>query len=344
MNLRKLFEAGKVLTFLLVLVALLAACAPTAIPAAPSAANAPAAAEKSCIFIPKSLGNPWFISMQKGFDDYAAQSGGVKFTTLGADNTDPAAQVRMIEDAIAKKPDCIVVVPNDTAAVEPALKKGADAGILMLTQEAPNAQNSAADIEFLILEKEGKDVFDLLVKNAGDSGGYAIMVGGLTTEGHMARADATVAYQEANYPNWTQVSTRLEGSENAATAHDKTLELLTAHPEIKGIIYIGSQGAIGGAQAIAEKGLTGKVAVIGESVPSQAKKYLEDGSMTADYIGNPYRIGLDSAYIVQQLLAGKQLSELTTLPSYGDAMVDGKVITFHADTEVTAENADSFGF
>jgi len=352
MKSRRLFKASTLLVFLLVLVTVLAACTAPVVPAAPAApaagagaAAAPAAAAaKSCIFIPKSLGNPWFISMQKGFDDFAAQSGGVKFTTLGADNTDPAAQVRMIEDAIAKKPDCIVVVPNDTAAVEPALKKGTEAGILMLTQESPTVQNAAADIEFLILEKEGKDVFDLLVKHAGESGGYAIMVGGLTTEGHMARADASVAYQEANFPNWKQVADRLEGSENAATAHDKTLELLTAHPDINGIIYIGSQGAIGGAQAVAEKGLAGKIAIIGESVPSQAKKYLEDGSMTANYIGNPYRIGLDSAYIVQELLAGKQLADLTTLPSYGEAQVDGKVITFHADTEVTAENADSFGF
>ena len=66
--------------------------------------------------------------------------------------------------------------------------------------------------------------------------------------------------------------------------------------------------------------------------------------MAADYIGNPYRIGLDSAYIVQQLLAGVPLAELTELPSYGTAQIDGKIITFHADTEVTAENADSFGF
>lgn len=349
MRSRKWFKTSRMLVALFVLVALLAACAPPVAPAAPAAeapaAGAPAAAKTyEVIFIPKLIGIPWFNSMEKGFKDYGAQKGNLNITTMGAPDTDPAAQARMIEDAIAKQPDCIVVVPNDTATVEPLMKKGMEAGILMLTQEAPAIENAVADIEFLILEKEGKDMMDLLVKSIGDSGGYAIMVGGLTVEGHNNRADAMVAYQEANFPNLKQVTSRLEGSENVQTAHDKVLELITAYPDLKGIIIIGSLGGIGAAQAVREKNLIGKLAIVGSSVPSEAKPYLEDKSMAADYIGNPYQIGLDSGYIVEQLLEGKQLAELTNLPVYGEAKVEGKIITFHADTEVTAENADAFGF
>lgn len=344
MRSRKLFEIGKILVVLSLMVAMLAACAPAAAPA--PAAEAPAAGAKvyQVIFIPKLIGIPWFNSMEKGLKDFAAQKGNLNITVMGAPDTDPAAQARMIEDAIAKKPDCIIVVPNDTATVEPLMKKGMDAGILMLTQEAPTIQNAVADIEFLILEKEGKDMMDLLVKNIGDSGEYAIMVGGLTVEGHNKRADAMVAYQEANFPNLKQATSRLEGSENVQTAHDKILELITAYPDLKGIIIIGSLGGIGAAQAVREKNLVGKFAIVGSSVPSEAKPYLEDKSMAADYIGNPYKIGMDTGYIVEQLLAGKKLAELTTLPVYGAAKVEGKTITFHADTEVTAENADAFGF
>lgn len=284
------------------------------------------------IFIPKLIGIPWFNAMEKGFKDYSVSAGdSLNITTMGATDTDPAAQARMIEDAIAKKPDCIVVVPNDTATIEPLMKKGLDAGILMLTQEAPAIQNAVADIEFLILEKEGKDVVDLLVKNIGETGGYAIMVGGLTVEGHNNRADAMVKYQEENFPDLYQVTSRLEGGENVQLAHDKTLELITAYPDMKGIITIGSLGGIGAAQAVREKNLIGKFSVIGCSVPSEAKPYLEDKSMAANYIGNPYRIGLDSGYIVEQLLDGKNLADLTMLPEYGEATVEGKIITFHAE-------------
>ena len=50
------------------------------------------------------------------------------------------------------------------------------------------------------------------------------------------------------------------------------------------------------------------------------------------------------AYIVEQILQGKKLEELTELPEYGKPMIEDGIITFHADSEVTAENADSFGF
>ena len=296
------------------------------------------------IFIPKLIGIPWFTTMEKGLKDYAEKVGGMNFTTMGATDTDPAAQARMIEDAIAKKPDCIIVVPNDTATVEPLMKKGLESGIMMVSQEAPTIKNAVVDIEFLILEQEGKDVVELMVKNAGTKGGYAIMVGGLTVEGHNNRADAMVKYQEENYPDLYQVTSRLEGGENVQVAHDKTLELVTAYPDMVALITIGSLGGIGAAQAVREKNLIGKFYVIGCSVPSEAKSYLEDKSMAANYIGNPYRIGLDTAYIVENLLAGKKLEEITDLPEYGKPLIEEKMITFHADSEVTFENADSFGF
>ena len=64
----------------------------------------------------------------------------------------------------------------------------------MITQEAPTVKNADLDIEFLLLDQEGKDVIELLAKNMGTEGGYAIMVGGLTVEGHNNRADAMVKY------------------------------------------------------------------------------------------------------------------------------------------------------
>ena len=210
--------------------------------------------------------------MEKGMNEYAAKVGGMKFTTMAATDTDPAAQARFLEDAIAKKPDVIIVVPNDSQVLEPLMKKGMDAGIMMLTQEASSMKNNLADIEFLRLEKEGEDLMNLLVKHAGTKGGYAIMVGGLTVESHNQRADAMVTLQEKLHPDLYQVTSRLEGSENVQQAHDKTIELITAYPDLKGIVYIGSLGAIGGAQAIAEKNLKGKIAIIGGKRPQPGQE------------------------------------------------------------------------
>lgn len=295
------------------------------------------------VFIPKLVGIPWFTAMENGFEDYAEEIGDLDITVVGAPDTDPAAQARILEDAIAQEPDAIVVVPNDTQVLEPILARGREAGILMVTQEAPGVRNADLDIEFLIAERYGADMMDLFVREAGTEGGYAIMVGGLTVESHNQRADMAVAHQETSYPGLYQVTSRLEGSESVEEAQDRTLELIAAYDDLVGVIYIGSLGAIGGAQAITSLGRD-DIAIVGGSVPSQAKSYLEAGSVNANYISNPYRIGRDSAYVVRHFLNGGDFSTLGGLPEYGEAEIVGNVITFHAPAEVTAQNADAFGF
>lgn len=297
------------------------------------------------VFIPKLIGIPWFNAMEDGLKAFAKENGNIKVTVAGAPDADPAQQARILEDTIARKPDCIIVVPNDTKALEPIMKKGMDAGILMITQEASSIQNAVADIEFLIPENVGRDYMETVVREGGSEGGYAIMVGGLTVESHNVRADHAVAYQEKHYPKMYQVTSRLEGSESVEESHDKTLELIQTYDDLKAILYIGSLGGIGGAVAVAEKNMSDQIAIVGTSVPSQAKKYLKEGTLDGCIISNPYRIGVDSAYIAYTLFNnGNNVAGITAVPEYGDVQIDGKIITFHAPAEVTVENADSFGF
>jgi len=310
-----------------------------------NAGNAGPGTPLKVVFIPKLVGIPWFNQMEKGFKDYAGEFGTMSVKVSGPAYADPVQQASVLEDVIATKPDVIVVVPNDTAVLEPILKKAREAGIIVITQEASTVNNADADIEFLIMERTGEQYMEALAVNMNGEGGYAIMVGGLTVESHNARADAAIAYQKAKYPKMFQVTSRVEGSENIQEAHNKTLELILAHPELKGILYIGSNGALGGAAAIRERNLVGKLVIAGTCLPSQAKPFLKDGAITANLIGSPHDIAYATAYIIDQLVANNMdVSSITSVPVYGKVKIDGKVILFHSDAEVTFENADSFGF
>ncbi|PKM58598.1 MAG: LacI family transcriptional regulator [Firmicutes bacterium HGW-Firmicutes-3] len=297
------------------------------------------------VFVPKITGIPWFNAMEKGMKDYAKEFGGLNISVSGPAEADPLQQVKALEDVIARKPDVIVVVPNDTQVLEPVLEKARAAGILVISQEASSIENADADIEFLFIDRVGQQYMDALAKGMGEKGGYAIMVGGLTVENHNARADAAIAYQKENYPDMYEVTSRVEGSEDVSQAHDTTLELIKAHEDLGGMIYIGTNGPIGAATAIQEKNLIGKFVVVGTAVPSQAKPFIEDGSITSAIIGSPYNIGYVTSYVVKTLSEnGMDISSITEVPIYGETVADGKVITFHADSEVTLENIDSFGF
>ena len=298
------------------------------------------------VFIPKLVGIPWFNNMEQGIKDYAAKLGNMNVTTMGAPDADPAQQARIVEDAIAQQPDILMVIPNDPKSLEPVFARAQAAGIKVITQESASIKNATADVEFIILDQLGKQYIDALVKAKGSKGGYAIMVGGLTNESHSSRADAIVAYQKKNYPDLYQVSERLEGAESVDIAHNKTLELIQAHKDLIGVLYIGTLGPIGGANAVIEKNLIGKVAIIGTAAPAQAKKYLADKSITACIISNnPAKIGAAMLDVANRLFVKNEaLSSITKVPHFGNTVIKGKAIFFHAEAFATVENADSFGF
>jgi len=80
------------------------------------------AAEKHDIaLVPKVTGIPWFTRMAVGVDE-AAKKLDVNAYQVGGSTADPAQQVKVIEDLIAKKVDAIIVVPNDAKVLEPVLK------------------------------------------------------------------------------------------------------------------------------------------------------------------------------------------------------------------------------
>ena len=69
------------------------------------------------------------------------------------------------------------------------------------------------------------------------------------------------------------------------------LDLMRAHPDLKGFLAFGSQGPIGAARAVAERHLGGKVVVMGPFSPGQGKKLVHDGVLTGGYMWNPELAG-----------------------------------------------------
>ena len=76
-------------------------------------------------------------------------------------------------------------------------------------------------------------------------------------------------------------------SEDQHAARQTALELLTAHPDLKGFLCFEQPRRTGAAQAVREKGLQDKVAVIGTTSPAQAAQFLEDGSMDYSILWDP---------------------------------------------------------
>src|SRR3984885_15460432 len=84
----------------------------------------------------KIAGIPWFSAMEKGIKE-AGKETGLNAYMVGPTTADPAQQVRLVEDLVAKKVKVIAGVPNDAKALEPVFKRAQAAGIQVITHESP---------------------------------------------------------------------------------------------------------------------------------------------------------------------------------------------------------------
>lgn len=292
----------------------------------------------------KLVGIPWFNAMEQGVVA-AGKELGVNAYLTGPPEADEAQQVKVVEDLISKGVDAIGVVPNDAKSLEPVFKKAREKGIIIVTNESPLQKEHDFDFEMIDNQKFGEFHVDKLVEYIGTEGEYAIFVGGLTVPAHNIWADASIAYAEKKYPGLKLVTDRIPCAEDQALSRQKTLELIKAYPNLKGIIGYGSLGPPGAAHAIKEKGLEDKIAIVGTVIPSHAASYLKDGSLKFGTLWNPIDSGYAMVDLAKKLLDGEKITTNTEIMGVGKPFkIDGKTIIFNAMASFTAENVDTFPF
>ena len=165
------------------------------------------AADNDVPVVVKIGGIPWFTAMGKGIKE-AGKETGLNAYMVGPTTADPAQQVRLVEDLVAKKVKVIAVVPNDATALEPMFKRAQAAGIPVITHESPDQESNTWDIEMIDNKQFGELYMQNLAKYMGEEGEYMVVVGGLTVPLHNAWADAAIAYQKEHYPKMKLVADR----------------------------------------------------------------------------------------------------------------------------------------
>ena len=310
-----------------------------------ASAAAFAASPATIITIVKLSGIPWFDRMEQGVKKFAADTGALA-SQVGPSKGDAQLQVQLIEDTIAKKPTAIAVVPLSPEAVEPTLKKAQDLGIKVVTHEASSIVNASFDIEAFKNAAYGVHLMDHLAKCMKEDGEYAVFVGSLTSKTHNEWVDAAIARQKEKYPKMTLVGSKNESYDDQQKSHDKALELMRAFPKLKGFQGSSSLDVPGIGRAVDERGVQGKVCVIGTGLPSQTSQYLESGAINLISFWDPADAGYAMSKVAQMLVDGKKIADGDNLgvPGYEKISIDGKVIYGQAWVDVTKENMSKYPF
>ena len=116
------------------------------------------------------------------------------------------------------------------------------------------------------------------------------------------------------------VADRFPGADEIDTAYKTTLDVIKAYPNLKGILAFGSNGPIGAGNALREKRLGKKIALVGTVLPSQAKPLIIDGTIRAGYLWNPVDAGYAMVAVAKLMLDGKEIDDGIEMPGLGKAV------------------------
>jgi fructose transport system substrate-binding protein len=98
--------------------------------------------------VTKTETNPFFVKMKEGAQAAAKSSGARLLTGAGKNDGDNAGQVTAMENMIAAGAKVILITPNDSKAIVPAINKARSKGVLVIALDSPTDPESAADALF----------------------------------------------------------------------------------------------------------------------------------------------------------------------------------------------------
>lgn len=260
--------------------------------------------------IMKSLANEYFQQMQKGAKDHVDQLGTLALQTAGIQNeTDVDGQIALVDKCITQQVQAIVIAPADSKALVQSVVKATKAGIKVVNIDValdPDALK-AAGVEVPLVGPDNragaKQVGDVLAKAVGPGGKVVILEG---------NPGADNALQRKNGFNDTVAESKLTLLESK-TAHWETDEahtvfgnMLTAHPEIQGVLASNDSMALGVIKVIQERHADVKVVSI-DNIPA-VKTFLQSGPMlaTLDQYGSE-QAG-DGIDVAMKLISGQPVT------------------------------------
>src|ERR1700761_9131148 len=256
-------------------------------------------------FIPKDTQNPYEVLADAGGAKALAALGGKVVVSSGTADT-AAAQIPSIQAAIQAHANAIVIAGNDPSALCPSLEQASSAGIKILSFDSDVSCGSSPDHLFVNQADTasiGTSEVDILAKEIGSSGQIAI----LSAAASATNQNSWIAYMKqelTKYPKMTLVST-VYGNDDPATSLTVLQGLLSAYPNLKGIISPTTVGIQAAAQYLdTHKSLLKKLTLTGLGLPSQMKPYVKDGTVKQFELWNPSNLGYLAGYAAAALASG----------------------------------------
>jgi ribose transport system substrate-binding protein len=266
----------------------LAACSST--PAASGGASGGTGDKPYIAIISKGFQHQFWQAVKQGAEQQAAKDG-VTITFEGpATESEVEAQMTMLSNAFAKKPAALGFAALDSKAAAPVLQQFADAKIPVVAFDS----GVDSDIPVTTAATDNKAAAAEAAKHmcelVGGSGTVGVMVHDQTSRTGQDRRDGFLEGMKATCPT-VKVLEPQYGKGDANISADIASSIIEANKDLKGIFLANEGTAIGGIKATQQKGMAGKIVLIGFDSGTDQINAINDGTMAGAITQNPVGIG-----------------------------------------------------
>ena len=281
-----------------------------ATPAGPTAASGK---KLKISVIVKGTANSFWKTMEAGADA-AGKEDNVDILFDGpTPEGDIQNQINLVETQITNQVDGLVLAACDTNALVKPVQEAAKKGIPVVMVDS-GITDTTTPVCYIATDnvKGGQVAADNLAKAIGEKGNVALL--GIA-KGSASSDQRDQGFLDAlkKYPNIHLVATQYSQNK-VETAVDALTNILTAHPDIVGVFATSEANGVGAANALKQRKRNGKVTLIAFDSSKEEVAALEDGTIMALMVQDPYQMGYKGVKTIEQALK-KEPIETKTMDS-----------------------------
>lgn len=308
--------------------------------------DVPGNTEVKVAFISQVEGIPYFAGFKAGAED-AAEEFGVTYTQAGPATVDATEQLRIFDSLVQQGYDAIAVSALDPRSLNPAIAAAREKGIVVITSDsdAPDSERQAMVLQASD-EALGAELMDQLVAAIGESGKYGIVSGAADADNMNSWAAAVQARQESEYPDMELVG-GVRYTTDTAGALKEAQDLMTANPDLGGIISLPSTALPGVAQAVQNAGAVDSVQVVGLASPKTAAPFFASGAVESTVLWDVPQLGRLTVWAMLQLLEGNEFQAENDVTGFDEPVeydTESQTLIMGPPTVFNGENAADYDF
>tara|TARA_A100001391_G_scaffold53358_1_gene32600 strand:- start:16470 stop:17519 length:1050 start_codon:yes stop_codon:yes gene_type:complete len=190
---------------------------------------------------------------------------------------DTRALVAALDGIGAEEADCAVIVAIDKPEIHAAVARAVGRGIKVITLVSDLPGSARHGFVGIDNRAAGRIAGSLMGRFVPQGGMIGLVAGSLELIDHAERIGGFSEILTAEFPGLDLVGP-IEGQDEFTATYEKSLALFDAHPELAGIYNAGA-GNAGLLMGLSERGLAGKVRMIGHELTGPTRAGLETGAI-----------------------------------------------------------------